>query len=64
MSGEVNATAKAVVGLQESMRLMHEELKVFKTSGATRAGNDPPQQPDSSENAFNPGQSALRSGDG
>ena len=43
MSGENtedNATAKAIADLQESMRLMCEEIKVMKTSGATRAGNN------------------------
>ena len=66
MSGdntEGDATVQAIADLQESMRLMREELKVLKTSGATRAGNDPPQQSGASENALNPGHSGHRSGD-
>ena len=34
----------------------------MKTSGATRTGNDPLQQPGASENAMNPGSSGYRSG--
>ena len=44
MSGENmedNATARVITELQESMRLMCEEMKVMKTSGVTCAGNDP-----------------------
>ena len=52
---EDNATARAIAELEESMRLMREEMKVMKTSGVTRAGNDPLQQLGASENAMNPG---------
>ena len=58
---EDNATARAIADLQESMRLMREEIKAMKTSGATRAGNDPLQQPSTSDNAMNPGSSGYRS---
>ena len=66
MSGqntEDNATARAIAELQESMRLMREEMEVMKTSGVTRAGNDPLQQLGASENAMNPGSSGYRSGE-
>ena len=59
---EDNATAKAIADLQESMHLMREEIKVMKTSGARRAGNDLLQQPGASDNAMNPGSSGYRSG--
>ena len=42
---------------------MREEIKVMKTSGATRAGNDPLQLPGKSDNAMNPGSSGYRSGE-
>ena len=66
MSGkntEDNATARAIVKLQESMQLMREEMKVMKTSEVIRAGNDPLQQLGASENAMNPGSSGYRSGE-
>ena len=56
---EDNATTRAIADLQELMRLMHEEIKVIKTSGVTRAGNDPLQQPGASDNAMNPGSSGY-----
>ena len=65
MSGENtedNATAKAIVDLQELMRLMREEIKVMKMSGATHAGNNLLQQLGVSDNAMNPGSSGYRSG--
>ena len=60
---EDNATARAITDLQESMRLMCEEIKVMKTSGATCAGNDPLQLPGKSNNAMNPGSSGYRLGE-
>ena len=48
--------------LQESMRLMCEEMKVMKTSGVTCAGNDPLEQPGASDNTMNPGSSGYRLG--
>ena len=46
--------------LQVSMRLMHKEIKVMKTSGATHTGNDPLQLLGVSDNAMNPGSSGYR----
>ena len=60
---EDNATARAIVDLQESMRLIHEEIKVMKMSGATCGGNDSLQQPGASDNAMNPGSSGYCSGE-
>ena len=60
---EDSTTARAITDLQKSMLLMHEEIKVMKTSGATRAGNDPLQQPGVSDNAMNPSSSGYRSGE-
>lgn len=60
---EDNATAKAIADLQELMRLMHEEIKVMKTSRVTHAGNDPLQQLGASDNAMNPSSSGYRSGE-
>ena len=59
---EDNATARAIADLQESMHLMCEEIKVMKTSGATRTGNDPLQQSGASNNTMNPGSSGCCSG--
>ena len=59
---EDSTTARAITDLQKSMLLMPEEIKVMKTSGATRAGNDPLQQPGVFDNAMNPSSSDYRSG--
>ena len=60
---EDNTTARAIADFQESMRLMCKEIKVMKTSGATRAGNDQLQQLGASNNAMNPDSSGYRSGE-
>ena len=65
MSGENtedDATARAIVELQELMQLMHEEMKVIKASGVTHADNDPLQQQGTPDNAMNPSSSGYHFG--